>query len=64
MLAERCWLYTYRLHRRVVSFRNVNARGSNRAYHRDHGGEYEKRNTIHWTLHIFMETRRSSVLFR
>jgi hypothetical protein len=64
MPVDRCGLYTYRLHRRVVSFRNVNARGSNRAYHRDHGGEYEKRNTIHWTLHIFMETRRSSVLFR
>jgi hypothetical protein len=50
MLADWCWLYTDRLHRRVVSFRNVNAGGSKHAYHRDRRGEYEKRNTIHWTL--------------
>ncbi len=50
MLADRGWLHTYGLQRRVVSLRDVNAGGGKHTYHRDHCGEYEKRNTIHRAL--------------
>ena len=53
MLADRGWLYTYRLHRRVVSLRDVNAGGGKHAYHSDRCSEYEKRNTIHRTLPFY-----------
>ena len=57
MLAGGCWLYAHRLHRSVVSLRDVNAGRGKYAYHGDHCGEYENWTTIHRTLPYFIWKR-------
>ena len=57
MLAGGCWLYAHRLHRRVVSLRDVNAGRGKYAYHGDHCGEYENWTTIHRRLPYFIWKR-------
>jgi hypothetical protein len=65
LMPDRCWLYTPRLHRRVVSLCHVNAGGGKRAYHREYRGEYQKRNTIHLMLHVLDgNTARAGVVPR
>jgi len=51
-------LYALCLHCRVVSFCDVNAGGGNNPYQREYRGEYENRDTIHWTLPVSVGTRR------